>query len=68
MVGDALEIVSVGGERWSVTERDCRGVPGARGVRCLIFMSDSAFRRIWSFPADWRTLSAVALMEISWQR
>ena len=68
MVGAALEIVGVDSERWTVGEHDCRNVPGARGARCLVFMSESVFRRVWDFPADWRTLSAVVLLEISWRR
>jgi hypothetical protein len=27
----------------------------------LIFLSESIVRRVWTFPADWRQLSAAAL-------
>ncbi len=66
--GAPVEFSDGNGERWRVTERDCRQVPGARGVRCLIFQSDSTFRRVWNYPADWRVLGAAALMEVSWRR
>jgi hypothetical protein len=68
LVGAAVEFMDADGESWRVTERDCRDVPGARGARCLIFMSESVFRRVWVYPADWRTLSAAALEELSWRQ
>ena len=68
VVGSALEYVDADGERWVVSEHDCRAIPGATAARCLIFMSDSAFRRVYHFPADWRTLSPVALAALSWGR
>jgi hypothetical protein len=68
VVGAIIDIVDVDGERWSVSERDCRDVPGARGARCLVFMSEYGFRRVWEFPPNWRTLSVAELMKLSWRR
>ena len=68
VVGAALDYAGADGEIWHVTEHDCREVPGARGVRCLVFMSESVFRRVWIYPAEWRSLSGVALTVLSWRR
>ena len=68
IVGAAVNFTDRDGEPWQVTERACGEVPGARGARCLVFMSDSAMRRVWHYPADWRLLDAAALMELSWRR
>jgi hypothetical protein len=68
VLGVAIDFADAVGEVWRVTERDCRGVPGARGARCLVFMSESVFRRVWKYPADWRALAAAALEELSWRR
>jgi hypothetical protein len=54
--------------RWSVVEVDAGGVPGAHGVRCLLFRRDDCIRRVWDYPADWRTLDAAALAALSWHR
>jgi hypothetical protein len=51
--------------RWSISERDAADVPGARGPRCLVFMSESTVRRIWTYPASWRRLSPDALLALS---
>ena len=53
---------------WSVVEVDARAVPGARGPRCLIFTRDSCIRRVWEYPAHWRTLDADELTALSWHR
>jgi hypothetical protein len=68
VIGTGVELSNEDGELWHVTERDCSHVPGALGARCLVFMSDRAFRRVWSYPADWRHLDAVSLMAVSWGR
>ena len=68
VVGTAIGFADADGGCWRVTEHDCQGVPGARTARCLIFMSDCVFRRVSDYPAEWRTLSAPALTEVSWRR
>ena len=51
---------------WRVTERDARRDPGAPSEWCLVFASDSAIRRVWSYPATWRTMSDSELEALSW--
>ena len=53
---------------WTVTERDAHDVPGKRGIRCLIFASPDAVRRVWEYPADWRDLLTPSLIALSWSR
>jgi hypothetical protein len=53
--------------RWVVSERDATNVPGARGPRCLVFMSEHTVRRIWTYPPTWRHLSPDALLALSEQ-
>jgi hypothetical protein len=52
---------------WRVSERDARNDPGKRGDRCLIFSSPDAVRRVWNYPAAWRTLSDEELERLSAQ-
>jgi hypothetical protein len=54
--------------RWTVVEVDARAVPGARGARCLLFTREGCIRRVWDYPADWRTLDDAALAALSWHR
>jgi hypothetical protein len=53
---------------WSVVEVDAGAVPGARGARCLLFTREDCIRRVWDYPADWRTLDAAALASLSWHQ
>ena len=46
-----------GDERAIVSECEARGVPGSMGAMCLICETESAMRRIWSYPADWHHLA-----------
>ena len=68
IVGATVNFFDRDGVPWRVTELDCGEVPGARGARCLVFMSDSVMRRVWNYPADWRLLDAAGLVEVSWRR
>ena len=63
-----FELVAGDLREWWVVEVDARHVPGARGARCLLFSSASCIRRVWSYPANWRTLDDAALASLSWQR
>ena len=54
--------------RWSVVEVDAGAVPAARRARCLLFTREGCIRRVWDYPADWRTLDAAALAALSWHR
>jgi hypothetical protein len=53
---------------WSVVEVDAGAVPGARRARCLLFTRAECIRRVWDYPADWRTLDAAGLTALSWRR
>lgn len=53
------------GERWTVSERDASGVPGAHAATCLIFESQGVVRRAWSFPPNWRDMDDGALWRLS---
>ena len=53
---------------WVVEEWHCTDTPGARARRCLVFLAPHAFRRVYDFPPDWRTLSAEELLAVSWRR
>ena len=56
------------GAFWSVKEKDASRTPGARERSCLIFDSVDMIRRVWTYPANWRMLSAEALVALSWKR
>jgi hypothetical protein len=62
---DAREFVDAEGRLWRVHEVPADRVPGARGSHCLIFSTTDTLRRIWSYPADWRTLPDSALAVLS---
>ena len=53
---------------WSVSEVDTRRVPGTRGARCLLFTRDGVIRRVWDYPADWRSLDAAGLATLCGKR
>jgi len=38
-----------------------------RSTPSLVFESEGTVRRVRNYPADWRTLSAESLLELSWQ-
>ena len=53
---------------WHVHEVDAHAVPGTRGPRCLLFLCDGVIRRVWEYPANWRSLDDAALGRLSWRR
>jgi hypothetical protein len=56
------------GVEWEVVELEGSTVPAARGVRCLVFRSSSAIRRVWNYPASWAELGIPQLIDLSWSR
>ena len=52
---------------WSVHEVAAGAVPWARGPRCLLFRSETAVRRVWHYPLDWRSLPDAELEALSWR-
>ena len=53
---------------WSVAEMRCADTPGAQAECCLVFEAPHAFRRVYDFPPDWRSLSDEELLAVSWRR
>lgn len=49
---------------WSIREFDSPRTPGAKAQVSLICESNSAVRRLWNFPANWRTMSELELLEL----
>jgi hypothetical protein len=47
---------------WTIREVEATASPGSRGNRCLVFESEALVRRVWSYPANWPTLNAPALL------
>lgn len=68
--GTILTYLDVENVEWSVVEVavDRTRVPGARGVRCLLFSRKDCIRRVWDYPGDWRLLGAAMLESLSWNR
>jgi hypothetical protein len=52
------------GAAWYVREVDAGAVPGARGPRCLIWHAAGAVFRMWTYPANWESLSDAELLVI----
>lgn len=52
---------------WTVHEVATGAALWAKGPRCLLFGSESAIRRVWRYPPDWRTLSVAELETLSWR-
>lgn len=59
---DAMDVA------WRAYERYADRDPGAPFPLCLIFESRDAFRRVWVYPAEWRSRDGVALEALSWQK
>ena len=51
------------GVEWSVREIATPYV-WARASHCLVVSSRECVRRVWSYPRDWRTLDADALLRL----
>jgi hypothetical protein len=51
------------GTLWQVTESHAPDVPGAMGLKCLIFDSQAICRRYWIYPIGWFALSDDHLLD-----
>jgi hypothetical protein len=51
------------GTLWHVTESHAGDIPGAMGLKCLIFDSQSICRRYWIYPIGWLALSDDTLLD-----
>ena len=63
---DQVRFVASDGTHWTVYEIANTHVPWAS--RSLIFVSERGFRRVYNYPAHWRSLSAEELDTLSWAR
>ena len=53
------------GQVWGVREV-ATASPWRRAEHCLVFSSEMAVRRVWTLPADWRSLTDAELERLSW--
>jgi hypothetical protein len=53
------------GRKWRVWVADTRGVPGARGDRCLLYDTGEWVRRVWRVPDDWARMAPAALVALA---
>ena len=51
---------------WRVFERR-KQEPGGKSVKILVFESESSFRVVRTYPANWRELEPEALEYLSWR-
>jgi len=61
---DAKIFRDAGGVTWWVHEVAGEHL-GTAGAMCLLVVSANELRRVWKFPADWRSLSADQLLALS---
>jgi hypothetical protein len=65
---EIVEVLADGVRRWQVEEMSCDDHPGALARLCLVFTSDMMMRRVYDYPADWRSLTNAELLALSWRR
>jgi hypothetical protein len=53
---------------WTVSERNTKDMPGARADRCLVFMSLTTVRKVWTYPTTWFDLTDAALLALAERR
>jgi len=58
-----LMFVDRNGVEWTVREL-ATPQAWARAPRCLVISSRECVRRVWSYPAQWRSLDADALLRL----
>ena len=58
-------IITVDHEEWRIYEL-APGVLDRRGSNTLVFEADGFMRRVRNYPANWRELSHVELLSLSW--
>jgi hypothetical protein len=56
-------LVDGDGIEWSVRELETPQA-WARAPRCLVLSSRDCVRRVWAYPAEWRSLDADALLRL----
>ena len=63
-----VEFRDANGVHWKVWERDTRMDPGHRAASCLVFESEAAIRRVWTYPPLWHRMSSAELSALGWTR
>jgi hypothetical protein len=58
-----LQFVDRDGVEWTARELETPQ-PWARAPQCLILSSRECVRRVWSYPAEWRSLDPDALLRL----
>ena len=58
-----LRFVDRDGMEWTVREL-ATPQAWARAPRCLVISSRECVRRVWSYPAEWRSLDAETLLRL----
>ena len=66
-VGPARAFSDGDGAYWIVREFEGDSVVANGGGPCLIFSSDTVFRRVRTFPSNWRELGPDELLVLSWK-
>jgi hypothetical protein len=56
-------VVDRSGVEWTVREVETPQ-PWARASHCLVLNSRECVRRVWKYPADWRSLDADVLLQL----
>jgi hypothetical protein len=65
-VGPSRRFIAADDSVWTAQEIELGSVAWAHAPRCLVFQSAVAIRRVWHYPAEWRSLSDAALETLSW--
>lgn len=61
-----VRFIAPDGTYWTAHEIADKRAESA--THALIFVSDEGFRRVRSYPENWRTLTHAELWELSWRR
>ena len=56
------------GRLWEVREEHAPSIPNPPAARCLVFDCGIITRRVWEYPADWRSLPDADLERVSRRR
>jgi hypothetical protein len=64
---EQIRFVAPDGSHWTVHEIS-GSVERPWAARSLIFVGDQGFRRVYSYPENWRELSAEQLFALSWMK
>ena len=60
---ETITFRDAGGALWWAHEVEGQAL-GAPGRMCLLLISGTKLRRVWSYPPDWRSLTATELLSL----